>query len=574
MTFRHALTRAAALALAFLFLSAAPALAQDLTSAETPDDQLARMTYSGFLSNAQGEPVADGAHTITFRGYSAEDDAKDGVAVMWEETHEAEVAAGRFLVVLGSQSPLTPDAEWLTVTVNDEPASAPVRFGGNPSASLAPGNTLQDSYDNGPVVNIVPGNPISFKGPSGGSASGFLVRDITTVFTNDNLTRLRLRSISGGRTWEFRVYGSTSVNPGPGAFAFSDATGSGADALTLLPGVGEDLLILDNQTVNVGSVDTQSNFQAYTTENPADPNAGFVNARIDDWFGEGGSTRLFEEDGGTHTRLEPDINGTGGFVEVQGGSGVAFTVDGNVGSGATVTIAGGTSPTVFNTALTGTGSVQLPTSAVESTEILNEAGSANNTNSSPVSLSSGFNTTLTRSITAPTAGYVIAIATSEMSTFHTGGSDSLIQFAVSRSCAAPSAPPVTQQQNTRIPGVLPTGTYTDIMSVHGLFQVNAGTTTFCSVVQLIGSTAGSIDDQNLSLIFVPSAYGGISSNLIDPPGGDESGETPSAPLTAGDVEAERAASEQANADRVRAELEEMEARLAEIEALLEGGNTR
>ena len=570
MTFRHALPRAVALALAVLLLPAAPALAQDLV-AETPDDDVARMTYSGFLSDAQGTPVADGAHTITFRGYSAEDDAKDGVAVMWEETHEANVADGRFLVVLGSKAPLTPDAEWLTVTVDGEPASAPVRFGGNPSASLAPGNTLQDSYDNGPVVNIAPGNPISFKGPSGGSATGFLVRDITTVFTNDNLTRLRLRSISGGRTWEFRVYGSTSVNPGPGAFAFSDATGSGADALTLLPGVGEDLLILEDQTVNVGSIDTQSDLSLYTTENPADPVNGFTNARIYDWFSTGASLSLYEESGAVFGELQPDIAGDGGYFRVLADVGNAFTVDGNSGSGARITMAGGLTSSVFDTGQTGTAAVTLPVSAIQDTEILDEAGTANDANGSPVATPSGATVTMSRSITAPTDGYVLAIATGELILNHTTGSTSTIQYSVSRDCDASPTAPLTQQTNYGLPSGAASGTYRIPSTVQGIFDVPSGTTTFCAYVN-VTSGSSSIDDQNLSLIFVPTAYGSIVSNLTE--GGDEVEEAPRAGLTAGDLAAERVASEQANADRVRAELAEMEARLAEIEALLATGNSQ
>ena len=572
MTFRHALPRAAALALAFLLLPAGPALAQDLTAERpTDDDALARMTYSGFLSDAQGAPVADGAHTITFRGYSAEDDAKDGVAIMWEETHEAHVADGRFLVVLGSKAPLTPDAEWLTVTVNGEPASAPVRFGGNPSASLAPGNTLQDSYDNGPVVNIAPGNPISFKGPSGGSATGFLVRDITTVFTNDNLTRLRLRSISGGRTWEFRVYGSTSTNPGPGAFAFSDATGSGADALTLLPGVGEDLLILDNQTVNVGSVDTQSDLSLYTTQNPADPVAGFTNARIFDWFSTGASLSLYEENGAVLGELQPDIAGDGGYFRVLADVGNAFTVDGNVGSGSRTTMAGGVTASVFDTGLTGSAAVSLPTNAIQDTEMLDEAGMSNNANGSPVATPTGATVTMSRSITAPTDGYVLAIATGELILNHVTGATSTIQYSVSRDCDATPTAPLTQQTNYGLPTGAATGTYRVPSTVQGIFDVPSGTTTFCAYVN-VTSGSSSIDDQNLSLIFVPTAYGSIVSNLTE--GGDEVEEAPRAGLTAGDIAAERAASEQANSDRVRAELQEMEARLAEIEALLANGNSQ
>ena len=558
----------AALALAVLTPSASAqdrTAAEGLSATETPLDAPTRFTYSGVLTDAEGAALADGPRALVFRGYASAEDARAGAAPAWEEAHNAAVVGGRFLSVLGSQEDVPPDVHYLTVAVDGEAASAPMRLdrGASAEGSFAPGNTLQDSYENGRIIDIT-GSAMQIRGAL--NSIGLIVRDITPVFTTTGLTRFRLTSTGGaGRIWEYRVYGASGSRP-QGTFSIADATGGGSDGFVMAPGVSEDVLTLTGSTAQLGSLENQAGLTAYTTPNPADPANGFINFRVYNHAAEGAGTSWYEETGSRYGFMEPDVNGEGGFLTVASGAGNALVVDGNTGSGSRVTIAGGVTTTVFDTGLTGSDAVSLPTSAVEAVEILNEAGSANATDSSPVSLVSGFNTTLSRSITAPSDGFVIAIATGELTTAHTAGSTSNVQFAVSRSCASPSAPPVTQQQNTRIPSSAPTGSYGDIMSVHGLFQVSAGTTTFCNVVQLIGSTSASIDDQNLSLLFVPSAYGVIQSNLTDEPGGREEDALAQAPLTAGDVQAERAASIQANEERVLAEMAAMRARMAELEA--------
>ena len=178
---------------------------------------------------------------------------------------------------------------------------------------------------------------------------------------------------------------------------------------------------------------------------------------------------------------------------------------------------------------------------------------------------------MSRSITAPTSGYVLAIATGELVVNHSSGSASTIQYSVSRDCDATPTAPLTQQTNYGLPSAAITGTYRVPATVQGVFDVSAGTTTFCGYVNL-GTGSAQIDDQNLTLLFVPTSYGSIVSNLQA--GGDEVEEAPQAGLTAADIAAERAASIEANEARVRDELREMQARLAELQTLVEAGNGR
>lgn len=98
---------ASMIVLAACLLSAAPAV------------HAAQLLYEGTLNDAEGRPVADGAHSFDFRLYSAE---TLGVQV-WAEAHDSvTVASGAYSIVLGSRTPLVLPAGsyWLEVTVDGE----------------------------------------------------------------------------------------------------------------------------------------------------------------------------------------------------------------------------------------------------------------------------------------------------------------------------------------------------------------------------------------------------------------------------------------------------------------------
>ena len=99
-----------------------------------------------------------------------------------------------------------------------------------------------------------------------------------------------------------------------------------------------------------------------------------------------------------------------------------------------------------------------------------------------------------------------------------------------------------------------------------MFSVPSGTTTFCLVGSELNGDATSIDHQ-LSLLFVPTAYGTAVSNLADGAASAADGEGPAGrALTSSDIAAERAASVRDNEARITAELDALRARLDAIEA--------
>lgn len=82
------------------------------------------MSYQGVLTDADGNPVADGPVSLTFKLY----DAPEGGEALWEENQQVEVANGIFNVILGSGNPLNLPFDapyWLGITVDGEEEMAP-----------------------------------------------------------------------------------------------------------------------------------------------------------------------------------------------------------------------------------------------------------------------------------------------------------------------------------------------------------------------------------------------------------------------------------------------------------------
>ena len=574
------------LALSSLALLAPPALAQDLRDADVATADVAtaeappRLTYSGLLTDEAGQPLPDGPRALVFRAYPSAEAARSADAPAWEEAHDAAVVGGRFLVVLGSKAALPAAAGWVTVAVDGAPASTPVRLGqptdgpvggavtGSAGAALAPGNTLQQSYENGRTIDVATGAPLLIRGAP--ATIGLTVRDITPVFTATQLARFRLSSSSSGRIWEYRVYGSNNEDPGPGYFTIADATGGGADAFQIAPGAGEDVLRLTAGTANVGSPTDPAEFRAYTTPNPSDPEGGFATVELRDHEGIGGALELYEEDGSRYAYLEPDFDGDGGYFDVRAVSGSAFVVNGNAGGGGSIVrIGSGLGATSFDTGQTGTNAVQLPTNAVSSIELANESGVASATGTTLGSLDGTVQNILSRTITAPSAGYVLVVGAGEIVT-NNGTISHSVRLGVSNDCDATPTLPASSRMALLIPRF--DDVYQGVVSGNAIFSVAARVNPFCLLAEELYGDA-SYADRQLSVLFVPTAYGTAQAPFDGAPAsGPTDGEPGDRVVDAQPVDlvGERAASIRADEDRVAAELDEMRQRIAELEARLDG----
>ncbi len=266
--------------------------------------------------------------------------------------------------------------------------------------------------------------------------------------------------------------------------------------------------------------------------------------------------------------LEADVDDEGVFGLWEGGIG-SLTWNGAAGAGLSgeLSIVGSMSGMVFNTNLIGDDSLALPGGAVNSTEILNEAGAAN-AQAGVVSIpSDGTLATLTsRSITVPADGYVLVLAQADFQVSYSG---SLVDYMFGVSDSATSLPS-NQDVQVRLPaGLSGTGSFDIPASAHGLFEVAAGTHTFYfNAGGAFGAAypGQNFWDINLTLVYIPTAYGVVESNF---PNNDRSAGQFGAGLP-GMNYAEIMAERDAEFARHRAELEaqnaEMQRQLAELKA--------
>lgn len=287
----------------------------------------------------------------------------------------------------------------------------------------------------------------------------------------------------------------------------------------------------------------------------------------------GGFLTTYDEGGYIISSLEPDQNGTGGFLDILRDVGVSgFTVDGNyIGTGDTrVLIEGATKYVDFNMNLAGDASVELPTDAISSREILDEPGIANYATSIAASLTGSFAPYASRTINAPAPGYVLVMGTADVGPNHTNGIATTIIVSVSTS---PTSIPATQNIWLYLPAGMPTGSYHYPVTVSGMFQVAAGSNTFYLDAEAT-SGGGALYERNLSIIYIPTAYGSFIAPLMAVNGAGAKDAPTGSALTAADIASQRAASEAANADRVQKELDAMKTRVAKLEAEMKNAQVK
>ncbi|MEL7483894.1 MAG: hypothetical protein AAFN41_06020 [Planctomycetota bacterium] len=198
----------------------------------------------------------------------------------------------------------------------------------------------------------------------------------------------------------------------------------------------------------------------------------------------------------------------------------------------------------------------LPSASINAFETSQEAGAAGVVRSSSVSINGATPQTVTsRSISCPTDGVVLAIATAEVTFFHSFLLRSSMTFGITDGGPLGSA----QDVELALDPDHPNGDYDTPVTVHGLFPVSAGTNTFSFVASELGGQNHQVLDSTLSLIFVPTAYGDVTGSR-SPSGPVPDHATPvEAPLTELDILAERQQALILEQQRVQAEIDRMRA---------------
>ena len=282
--------------------------------------------------------------------------------------------------------------------------------------------------------------------------------------------------------------------------------------------------------------------------------------------GKGGGVTFYEEDGSnSYAWMSPDFDGEGGFFYIDGSTASggyiqAQSMDALAGAQASFRV-DGTSDFGVYAGNTGTASVVLPSNAVSSFEIGNEPGVASVNTTGGVGLADTPENVLVRTITAPTNGYVLAIANAEGVMYHVNGSDSRYVCTISDTSQTHSL----IQSTIFLAPALPTGSYNLPVAVSQIQAVTPGAHTFylvCSANDVAGANNTGVRGRRLDLLFVPTAYGSVSAPLKAVDGQIEDVEDhafSSTGLAPAENDAERAESIAFNLARIQAELDAIKA---------------
>ena len=264
--------------------------------------------------------------------------------------------------------------------------------------------------------------------------------------------------------------------------------------------------------------------------------------------------------------VQADASGTGGFLGIRRNPTLfGFTVDGNHNntSEPSMAVTGSVRSATFDMSLSGNASVVIPTDAISAVETLDEPGVASINQSVTTALDGTVQTLLQRSITVPAAGYCLVMGSVEAQVLHSNGLATTGLFGVSD---VVGVLPATQDFNLTMPTSAPTGTYVVPVTVHGLFTVSAGPNTF----YFLGDEASGslqISDVQLSIVYVPTAYGTVTSSLTS---GDGDGMSVGAPRLGASEPREAEAFHRARVDRemaaMQAQVEELRRQLERVES--------
>jgi len=309
----------------------------------------------------------------------------------------------------------------------------------------------------------------------------------------------------------------------------------------------------------VGSVDHGGNIDIYR----AGLDSAVVRLTHDQY---GGKFDLYDEFNNSTMYGGADVSGTGGRLYInRNTSNYGFYVEGNwngteePGMG----ILGSTRSAVFRMDQADDASVNLPVNAISSLEILDETGAASNGSNTILSIGSTVTTILSRSITAPAAGYALVIATGQIGATHTNGVSTYANFGVSD---VSSSLPINQDIAVGLNSTVPSGIYYFPGTVHGLFSVSEGVNTFYFLGDDLGDgTRFECADPQLTVVYIPTTYGMVVPTLAAGYNDYDAGLTPRPGLSASEIAAEKAQSESADRDRVLRELEAMRERIADLE---------
>lgn len=402
--------------------------------AQVPD----AITYQGVLTDAGGSAVADGDYSITFRIY----DVPSGGSPLWEETNVVTVGKGIFSVILGASSgiPLAfDDRYYLGISVGGEAELDPrveltsAAYSITSRGLVGSTNTVPPDGNAGigtlsPVEKLEVSGGIKL-GTSGGTHAGTIRWSGTDFEGYDGGSWLSFTETGEGLP--AGSAGQTLRHSGTSWIASSAICNTGTNVGIGTAAPSERLEVagsikataaVKTATFTAGSASGDGKVEVYGN--------GIVSNLLDSNM-EGGYLLLYDENNNNIISLNPNV--TGGIFRVRRNeTSTGFEVDGNYNGTESprVRILGGSSCT-FSMNETGDASVQLPASAVSSSEIMNEPGVASSTPGlTNIPIGSDITVIGSQSITIPAAGYVLVMSTALCQISFTSG-ESYFFFGIS-----------------------------------------------------------------------------------------------------------------------------------------------
>ena len=151
------------------------------------------------------------------------------------------------------------------------------------------------------------------------------------------------------------------------------------------------------------------------------------------------------------------------------------------------------------------GTSEVADGSLTAVDIADEPGVASWAYFADISMDGTVKTLISRTITAPAAGYVLVIATAQVHIDHSNGTLSNAQFGVSSTAGVF---PDNQDVFVEALSSAPTGFYKSVVTVHGLFATPGGPDEFFFLGRKYGG-GYTVDNFQLSLIYFPTAYGTV-----------------------------------------------------------------
>ena len=276
---------------------------------------------------------------------------------------------------------------------------------------------------------------------------------------------------------------------------------------------------------------------------------------------------LLNDSGTSILQLAQDIDiGGGALLSIPassaGSNGILIDANRDASDSPSIEILGEQSFFTIRTDLAGDASTQLAPNAINATEILDEPGVAETElvffgQLSPASI----DTIGTAVIDAPASGYILAVATTQVTFQHVNGTTTAGIFGLA---VDSSSFPSNTDKQLRLSANLPTGAFNFPVTVHALFPVSQGTHSinFLGAISIAGNNI-EVADTQITGVYLPTNYGSVSRDVPETSPPTYRAHVDPAPTRLDTIEAQNAAL-RAHTQRQQRELDELKALLGEV----------